>query len=75
MTLRETILSVQSGNPVQLDMIVDGNDITSSYRAEANRINNELRALGVRTKNGRPPYSISKVPKLSIFYIINNMEK
>lgn len=44
------------------------------YRSEALRINNELREKGVRTKEGKPPYSISSNRRVGYLYIINNIE-
>lgn len=70
-TIRETILSVQPGDPRAIPLS-DISDVMG-YRSEALRINNELRGKGVNTKEGRPPYSVSKNIRTGFVYIINNM--
>lgn len=71
-TIRETILGVRPGMPkaIPLSEVSD----VAGYRTEAVRINNELRAKGVKTKDARPPYTISKNAKIGYMYILNNME-
>lgn len=71
MTIRETILSVKPGETKQIPLA----DITDalSWRRKAVDINAELLASGVRTKEGRPPYSIARNALLGYLYIINNI--
>lgn len=71
MTIRETILSVKPGETkqIRLDEISD----TLSWRRRATDINTELSAQGVRTRDGRPPYSIASNQLLGYLYIINNI--
>lgn len=71
-TIRETILGVRPGLPkaIPLSEVSD----VAAYRTEAGRINNDLRAKGVKTKDNRPPYTISKNAKIGYMYILNNME-
>lgn len=72
-TIRETILTVTPGEPLAIPLS-EISDATT-FRAEANRINNELREKGVKTKEGRPPYSVSKNSRIGYLYILNNIEK
>lgn len=71
-TIRETILKVKPGKPeaIPLSEISD----IMGYRTEALRINNELRKKGVITKDGKPPYSVSKNSRIGYLYILNNIE-
>ena len=57
-TIRETILKTKPGEPkaIPLSEVSD----VMGYRSEALRINNELRKDGIVTKDGRPPYTISR---------------
>ncbi len=71
-TIRETILGVQPGEPRAIPLS-EISDVTG-FRSEALRINNELRKDGVKTKDNRPPYTISKNAKIGYMYILNNME-
>lgn len=70
-TIRETILGVGPGDPraIPLEEISD----VAGYRSEALRINNELRKQGVGTRDGRPPYTVSKNSRVGYLYIINNI--
>lgn len=72
-TIRETILKVKPGKPkaIPLSEVSD----VMGFRSEALRINNDLRKDGVKTKEGKPPYSVSKNSRVGFFYIINNIEK
>lgn len=71
-TIRETILKVKPGEPkaIPLSEVSD----VMGYRTEALRINNELREKGVITKDGKPPYSVSKNSRIGYLYILNNIE-
>lgn len=71
-TIRETILKVMPGEPkaIPLSEISDA----TAYRSEANRLNNELREKGVKAKDGKPPYSVSKNSRIGYLYILNNIE-
>lgn len=70
-TIRETILGVGLGDPRAIPL-AEISDVTG-YRSEALRINNELRERGVVTKEGRPPYTVSKNSRVGYLYIINNI--
>lgn len=71
-TIRDIILRVMPGEPkaIPLSEISD----VMAYRTEALRINNRLREDGVKTKESRPPYSVSKNMRTGYVYIINNIE-
>ena len=71
-TIRETILGVRPGLPKAIPLS-EVSDVAAD-RTEAGRINNDLRAKGVKTKDNRPPYTISKNAKIGYMYILNNME-
>lgn len=72
MTIRSTILKVKRGKPKAIPLsevaAVEG------FRAEALRLNKELREKGVKTADGKPPYTISKNTYTGYMYIINNID-
>ena len=72
-TIRETILKTKPGEPkaIPLSEVSD----VMGYRSEALRINKELRKDGIVTKDGRPPYTISRNSRVGFLYIVNNIEK
>lgn len=71
MTIRETILSVKPGETREIPL--SEIPVQISYRQIAARINAELSAKGVKTRDGRPPYSIASNQLLGYLYIINNI--
>ncbi len=71
MTIRETILQVKEGQQTAIPLSEISDAV--GFRSEAFRINCELRKTGVKTRDGRPPYTISKNPRTGYLYIINNI--
>lgn len=71
MTIRETILRVKSGKTKAL--LLSGISAVEGFRSEALRLNKELREKGVKTVDGKPPYTISKNSYTGYMYIINNI--
>lgn len=71
MTIRETILSVKPGETKKIPLAEISDP--HSWRRRATEINTELSAQGVKTRDGRPPYSIARNNLLGHLYIINNI--
>lgn len=70
-TIKEKILRVRPGRQKAI-RLTEVSDV-ASFRTAAFDINKELLARGVKTDNGKPPYTISKNARTGYMYIINNI--
>lgn len=71
MTIDKLIKSVRRGKIKQIPLS-EISDV-ASIRTKAVSINKILLAQGIKTKDGKPPYTISKNARTGFLYIINNI--